>query len=94
MTYGPAAVRELVEGSELSYPFSVRRLERKHALTSVQLDEEGNTAMLSELLAHGDFEWVESPSDLEEKVGSAIEEELAARESGLLARIKRAFVRR
>lgn len=94
MSHGPEAVRELIESSELSYPVSVRRLERKHALTNVQLDERGSTAMLSELLARGDFDRVESQSDLEEKLGAAIEEELAARETGLLARIKRTFTGR
>lgn len=93
MAHGPEAVHELVEESGLSYPVSFRRLERKQALENVQLDEEGNSAMLSELLARVDADRFESRSDLEEKVGSAIEAELAARRTGLLARLKRAFVR-
>ena len=94
MAHGPDAVHELIEESGWSYPVSVRRLERKHALANVQLDESGNSAMLSELFARGDFDRFESRSDLEEKVGSVIEAELAARETGIFERIKRTFVRR
>lgn len=94
MSHGPEAVHELIEESGLSYPVTSRRLERKHALDNVQLDEQGNSAMVSELLARGDFDRFESRADLEDKIGSAIEKELTARETGLLARLKRAFVRR
>lgn len=94
MTHGPEAVHELIEESGWSYPVSVRRLEREHALANVQLDERGNSAMLSEVLSRGDFDRFESRSDLEEKVGSAIEAELASRDTGLFARIKRTFIRR
>lgn len=91
MAHGPEAVHELVEESELSYPVTVRALERKHALANVQLDGKGNSAMLSEVLARGEFDRFESRADLEEKVGPAIESELADRESGLFVRLKRTF---
>ncbi|MEF8841138.1 MAG: hypothetical protein V5A62_05875 [Haloarculaceae archaeon] len=94
MAHGPEAVHELIEESGWSYPVSVRRLESEHALANVQLDERGNTAMLSEVLSRGDFDRFESRSDLEEKVGSAIDRELSDRGTGLLARIKRTFIRR
>ncbi len=94
MAHGPEAVHELVEESGWSYPVSARRLEREHALANVQLDERGNSAMLSEVFARGDFDTFESRADLEEKVGAAIEAELASRDTGLFARIKRAFIRR
>lgn len=93
MAYGPEAVHELIEESGWSYPVTVRRLESEHALANVQLDEKGNTAMLSEVLARGDFDRFESRADLEEKVGAAIDRELADRGTGLFARIKRAFIR-
>ena len=94
MAHGPDAVHELIEESGWSYPVSVRRLEREHALANVQLDEEGNSAMLSELFAHGDIDRLESRSDLDEKVGELVEQELAARKTGLFGRIKRTFLRR
>ena len=94
MAHGPEAVHELIEESGWSYPVSVTRLEREHALANVQLDEKGNSAMLSELFARGDVDRFESRSDLEEKVGELIDQELADRETGLLSRIKRTFIRR
>lgn len=94
MAHGPEAVHELVEEAGLSYPVTVRSLEQDHALTNVQVDEKGNSAMLSELLARGDFERFESREDLEEKVGSAIESELDERRPGLFGRLKRMFLRR
>lgn len=94
MAHGPEAVHELIEESGWSYPVSVQRLERKHALANVQLDEKGNSAMLSELFARGDFDRFESRSDLDEKVGELIEKELATRDTGIFGRIKRTFIRR
>jgi hypothetical protein len=94
MTHGPEAVHELIEESGWSYPVSVRRLEREHALANVQLDEGGNSAMLSELLARGEFDRFESRTDLDEKVGEVIDEELAERKTGIVERIKRTFLTR
>jgi hypothetical protein len=94
MTHGPEAVHELIEESGLSYPVTVHRLEREHALANLLLDEKGNTAMLSEVFARGGFDRFESRSDMEEKVGAAIEAELRSRETGLISRIKRTFTRR
>jgi len=94
MTHGPEAVHELIEESGWSYPVSVRRLEREHALANVQLDEDGNSAMLSELLARGEFDRFESRADLDEKVGDVIDEELAERKTGIVERIKRTFLTR
>ena len=94
MAHGPDAVHELIEESGWSYPVSVGRLEREHALANVQLDERGNSAMLSELLARGDVDRFESRADLEEKVRPMIDSELASRDTGLLGRIKRTFIRR
>jgi hypothetical protein len=94
MAHGPDAVHELIEESGWSYPVSVRRLEREHALANVQLDEEGNSAMVSELMARGKFDRFESRADLEEKVGEVIRKELAERKTGVFARIKRTFLGR
>lgn len=94
MTHGPEAIHELIEESGWSYPVSVRRLEREHALANVQLDEKGNSAMLSELLARGEFDRFESRADLDEKVGGVIDEELAERKTGIVERIKRTFLTR
>ena len=94
MTHGPEAVHELIEESGLSYPVTNRRHEREHALANVQHHEKGNTPMLSEVFARGGFDRFESRSDMEEKVGSAIDAELAARKTGIIARIKRTFTGR
>lgn len=94
MAHGPEAVHELIEESGWSYPVSVRRIEREHALANVQLDEDGNSAMLSELFARGKFDRFESRADLDEKVGEVIDEELAERKTGIVERIKRTFLTR
>ncbi|MFB6192239.1 MAG: hypothetical protein ABEI11_02825 [Haloarculaceae archaeon] len=91
MSYGPDAVHELVEDSGMSYPVTVRELEREHALANVQLDSRGNTAMLSEVLANGDFDRFESRQDLQEKVEEAIRVELADRQTGWIAKLKSTF---
>lgn len=91
MSYGPDAVHELIEDSGMSYPVTVRELEREHALANVQLDSRGNTAMLSEVLANGDFKRFESREDLDEKLGEAVRAELASRQTGWVAKLKATF---
>ena len=93
MAHGPDAVHELVEESGWSYPVSARRLERKHALSNVQIDERGNTAMLGEILARGKFDQFEDREDLREQLRPAFEAELDSRRSGVTDRIKSIFRR-
>lgn len=92
MTHGPDAVHELVEESGWSYPVSVRRLEREHALANVQVDEEGNSIMLAELLSQTDIDRFESREDLDSKLGPVFESESERRAVGVFGRIKRAFL--
>lgn len=49
-TYGIDAVTELIEDADVEYPVSVDRLVREHALANVDIDEEGNSIMLGELM--------------------------------------------
>lgn len=93
MTHGPDAVHELVAESGWSYPVSVRRLEREHALANVQVDEEGNSIMLAELLSEADVDRFESREDLDSKLGPVFEAESERRNVGLLGRIKKTFLR-
>ncbi|SFG85122.1 hypothetical protein SAMN04488063_3095 [Halopelagius inordinatus] len=92
MTYGPDAVHELVEESGWSYPVSVRRLEREHALANVQVDEKGNSIMLAELLSQTDIDRFESRDDLESKLGPVFESESQRRNVGFFGRIKKTFL--
>lgn len=92
MTHGPDAIHELVEESGWSYPVSVRRLEREHALANIQLDEKGNSIMLGELLADADVDRFESREDLDRKLGPVFERESEARRSGILGRMKGYFL--
>lgn len=92
MTHGPDAVHELVAESGWSYPVSVRRLEREHALANVQLDEDGNSIMLAELLSGTNIDRFESRADLEEKLGPVFESESQRRKVGFFGRIKRTFL--
>lgn len=91
MTHGPDAVHELVEESGWTYPVSVRRLEREHALANVQVDEEGNSIMLAELLSQADVDRFESRADLDSKLGPVFESESQRRNVGIFGRIKRTF---
>jgi hypothetical protein len=88
MAYGPDAVAELVERSGWSYPVTVRRLEREHALANVQVDERGNTAMLGEVLARSEASRFENPEDLRKKLEPAFEAESASRRRGLVGYVK------
>lgn len=94
MTHGPDAVHELVAESGWSYPVSVRRLEREHALANVQLDEEGNSIMLAELLSQADVDRFESREDIGSKLGPVFEAESERRNVGLFGRIKKTFLGR
>ncbi|RDI70121.1 hypothetical protein [Halopelagius longus] len=92
MAHGPDAVHELVSESGWSYPVSVRRLEREHALANVQLDEDGNSIMLAELLSETNVDRFESREDLEAKLGPVFESESQRRKVGFFGRIKRTFL--
>ncbi|MFC6823724.1 hypothetical protein [Halopelagius fulvigenes] len=92
MAHGPDAVHELVSESGWSYPVSVRRLEREHALANVQLDEDGNSIMLAELLSETNVDRFESRDDLEAKLGPVFESESRRRKVGFFGRIKRTFL--
>lgn len=92
MAHGPDAVHDLVVEAGWSYPVSTRRLERDHALTNVQIDEQGNTMMLSELLLAADVDRFEDRDDLERKLAPVCEAESAARNPGIVGRLKRTFL--
>ncbi len=92
MAHGPDAIHELVEESGWSYPVSVNRLDREHALKNVQLDERGNSIMVGELLAAADAERFESREDLQHKLGPVVERESRARRKGILGRVKGYFL--
>lgn len=92
MTHGPDAVHDLVTESGWSYPVSVRRLEREHALANVQVDEKGNSIMLAEVLGQTDVDRFESREDLVTKLGPVFEAESKQRNVGLLGHIKRTFL--
>lgn len=94
MTDGPDAVHELIEESGWSYPVSVRRLESQHALANIQLDAEGRSIMLSELLVDADVDRFEDREDLRRKLEPVFEAEIESRRSGMLVRIKRSLLGR
>jgi hypothetical protein len=94
MTHGPDAVHELITESGWSYPVSVRRIEREHALANIQLDEKGNSIMVTELLSTVDADRFESREDLDRKLGPAFEAESERRKVGLIGHLKRTFLGR
>jgi hypothetical protein len=92
MTHGPDAVHRLVDDAGWSYPVSAERLERNYALENVQIDERGNTMMLSELLVAADVDRFENREDVERKLAPVFEAESEARDSGIVGRLKRTFL--
>lgn len=92
MAYGPDSVHELIVESGWSYPVTARRLEEDRPMENVRIDERGNSMMLSELLLEADVNRFESREDLERKLGPVCEAESAARHSGIVGRLKQAFL--
>lgn len=91
MTHGPDAVHELITESGWSYPVSVRRVEREHALSNIQLDKKGNSIMVTELLSKADVDRFESRADLERKLGPVFDAESERRRVGLIGHLKKTF---
>lgn len=92
MSPGPDAVHELIAESGWSYPVMARRLEREYPLENIPIDERDNSMMLSELLLAADVDRFESREDLERKLAPVCERESRARRSGIVGRLKRAFL--
>ena len=92
MTHGPDAIHELIEDSGWSYPVTVNRLERQHALKNIKLDKDGQyMIMVSELFVDSDVDRFESREDLEQKLDPIIESEIESRRVGLFTRLKQSF---
>jgi len=89
MTYGPKKIVDLIEESGWSYPVTTTRLERKHALANIRIDERGNSMMLGELLAEGDIDRFEDEDDLYVKMEPLFEAERRKRNVGIIGKLKR-----
>jgi hypothetical protein len=89
MTHGPRKVAELIEEKGWTYPVSVSRLEREHALTNVSIDGKGDSMMLGELLAKGNIDRFEDEDDLYEKLEPLFEQERQRRSVGIVGKIKK-----
>lgn len=88
MTYGADAVHELIQESALSYPVLKSDLEREHALRNLDIDADGKSAMLGELLVEVDADRFENHADLRAKLEPVFEAERERRRPGLFERIK------
>ncbi|WP_435185602.1 hypothetical protein [Halobellus sp. EA9] len=91
MEHGTDAIHELIEDSGWSYPVKVQRLEREHALADVEIDEDGNSITVAELLENVDANQIDSRKDLDRIFDPVLEREVNSRDVGLLGKIKRAF---
>ena len=89
MSHGSDAVHELIRESGWSYPVSVSRLERNHSLANVELNEDGLSLMLVELLTDVEADTFESEDDLHDKLEPVIRERIRERTPGLFGRVKR-----
>lgn len=91
MVHGPEAIHRLVEESTLSYPVSVRRLEREYALENVDIDGEGNSVMVAELLGEVEVDAFQDRDELVAELEPVFEDHRSDRGSGLVGRVKRIF---
>lgn len=94
MAYGPDAIDELVQEAGLSYPVTARQIERDHALANIDVDDSGLSIMVGEVLARTDADRFESREDLVEKLAPVFERERAERRTGVLGKVKEAFLGR
>lgn len=92
MPVGTQEVHELVEDAGWEYPVSVRRLRDEYPLENIEIDQRGNSMLLSELLAELDTDRFDSRSDLERTVGPVLERESERRRVGWIGMIKRAVL--
>lgn len=92
MTHGPDAIVELIEEHGMTYPISAARLEREHALANVQIDEAGNSMMVSELLEAVETDRFENENDVREAFAVAFEAERERRDTGIFGTIKQLFL--
>lgn len=88
MTHGSDTVHELIQNSGWSYPVSVSRLERAHSLENVELNEDGLSMMLVELLTDVEADTFKTESDLHEKLDPIIRAHVNERTPGLFGRVK------
>lgn len=92
MVYGLDAIDELIRDSALSYPVTVRELEREHALTNIDIDSSGQSIMVGELLTRTDVDRFESEADLHERLGPLFERERSTRRTGIIGKLKDTFL--
>lgn len=94
MTHGADAVHEIIEDSGWSYPVMMSDLEREHALTNLDIDADGKSIMLGELLVDVEVDRFESQEDLEAKLKPVFEAERERRKLSFFERIKHLLLRR
>jgi hypothetical protein len=92
MTHGADAIHGLIEEAGWSYPVTVSRLERQHALSNVALDAGGKyMIMVSELFVDADVDRFESRAELEVKLKTVIEAEIDSRRTGVVETLEKTF---
>lgn len=92
MAVGTQEIHELIEDAGLEYPVSVRRLREEYPLENVEIDQRGNSMILSELLAEVETDRFDSRSDLERAVEPVVRRESERRRVGWLGMLKRAVL--
>jgi len=92
MAVGTQEIHELIEEAGWEYPVSVRRFREEYPLENVEVDQRGNSMLLSELLAEVETDRFDSRSDLERTLGPVLERESQRRRVGWLGMLKRAVL--
>lgn len=86
-TYGIDAVTRLIDDADLEYPVSVDRLVREHALANVDIDEDGNSIMLGELMNAADVREFADEEDVGRKLAPVFDRLREERQATLIERL-------
>jgi hypothetical protein len=89
--HGVDAIVELVEDAGWSYPVSTRRFLDEYALRNIEIDEQGNSIMVGEVVDPNEFREFTGEDDIERKLTPVFERLRTERQSGIVGRLRRYF---
>lgn len=89
--HGTDAIAALITEAGWSYPVSTRRFLEEYALRNIDIDGNGNSVMVGEVVDPNEFREFTSEDDLERKLTPVFERLRAERQSSIIGRLRRYF---
>lgn len=89
--HGADAIAALIEDADWSYPVSTRRFLEEYALRNIEIDGQGNSVMVGEVIDPSEIREFTSEDDLERKLTPVFERHRANRKPGIMGRLWRYF---